>query len=489
MRTTLYIGGWRLDQFGDEAATVVSSVLDITDITKNTGDYTKTFTVPASKRNNILFKHWYDADIDNGFDARLKVDGRIELDGLPFKDGLWRLSKVSIKKNEPSSYTINFFGKLPSLKDIVKKDLLSDLDLSAYNHDYDSDTVKEGLTVGLFDKDVIYNLFAKKQYYYNSDPSDNTQLPTIANIAGDGGVDTGVIWNDLHPSLRLLSIIEAIEERYNGKQKTTLNVRVATVTGIGSCLLILNNIQYTIPIFTTTTEGNALELRNYVNALPEYTAEVNTSNAAIVDIEAVEIGSQVNTIWEVGTSTSMDVLVTTTIKGSNGLRFTRDFFETSEFTNLYMWLNPSADKEPGGETNFIDWDGGDSPWMNIVTDVGSYEVINDLNPVIGRSFSFTCEITPDVDYEDVVYSIISIKDGEVLTSTEGLFGEGLQFSEIFPEGVGDGVTHLMQWQVQSSQEFKYSANLVQRQRSASGSTEIQVKNTSSSANTNESIFV
>ena len=46
MRTTLYIGGWRVDQFSDEAATVVSSVLDITDITKNTGDYTKTFTVP-----------------------------------------------------------------------------------------------------------------------------------------------------------------------------------------------------------------------------------------------------------------------------------------------------------------------------------------------------------------------------------------------------------------------------------------------------------
>ena len=72
----------------------------------------KGFTVPASIQNNKIFKHYYDADIDNGFDARIKVDGEIKLDGLPFKIGKFRLSKVAIKKGMPSSYTIEFFGRL-----------------------------------------------------------------------------------------------------------------------------------------------------------------------------------------------------------------------------------------------------------------------------------------------------------------------------------------------------------------------------------------
>lgn len=73
MVTKLYIENEELDQTGEESVEVHSSVLDISDITKNTGDYTKTFTVPASKNNNRLFKHWYDANIDNTFDARKKV--------------------------------------------------------------------------------------------------------------------------------------------------------------------------------------------------------------------------------------------------------------------------------------------------------------------------------------------------------------------------------------------------------------------------------
>ena len=65
----IYVNGELLDQYKDEAVSIVSSVLDVSDITKNTGDYSKTFTVPASKNNNKIFKHWYNASIDNGFDS------------------------------------------------------------------------------------------------------------------------------------------------------------------------------------------------------------------------------------------------------------------------------------------------------------------------------------------------------------------------------------------------------------------------------------
>lgn len=210
----LYIGNDHLDRFKDETIELNSSIANINDITKNTTDYTKSFTVPATNQNNKVFKHYYDANIDNTFDARVKQSGRIELDGAPFKYGKWRLDKVQLKQGRPYAYTLTFWGNLVSLKDKFRNDELKDLDFSAFDHTFSSANVKTGLTSSLFGGDLVYNLFSKKQLYYNSG-SDNTQTEKLANIAYDGGANTGVIYNHLRPSIRLIKVIEAIEAKYS----------------------------------------------------------------------------------------------------------------------------------------------------------------------------------------------------------------------------------------------------------------------------------
>jgi len=222
MIVKIYIGNDLVTLYKDESISITSSVLDISDITKNTTDYTKSFTVPANENNNKIFKHYYNANIDNTFDARIKVDGRIELNGIPFRVGKFLLQKVKIKQGKPSSYTINFWGNLVSISDSVGKDELTSLDLTAFSHPYNSSNVKLGLTTntftngGAFDAgDLIYNLIAKKQYYYTSDLTDTTQTDALTNIHYNASAGTGVIWNDLRPSLKLIKIIEAIETDYN----------------------------------------------------------------------------------------------------------------------------------------------------------------------------------------------------------------------------------------------------------------------------------
>ena len=213
----IYINGELLDQYKDEAVSIVSSVLDVSDITKNTGDYSKTFTVPASKNNNNIFKHWYNASIDNGFDSRTKVDGSIDIDGVPFKIGKWRLNKCNIVKGRLESYTINFFGNLPNISDTVGEDMLSDLPFPTLNHDWTSTNVISGLRGALSSGDLVYTLMANKRYFYNSDtaaPDVNATTINIANGANPANA-TGVVWSDLRPSIKLMKIIEAIEARYN----------------------------------------------------------------------------------------------------------------------------------------------------------------------------------------------------------------------------------------------------------------------------------
>ena len=213
----LFINGELLDQYADESVDIVSSVLDVSDITKNTGDYSKSFTVPASKNNNRLFKHWYNASIDNGFDARSKVEGSIDIDGVPFKLGKWRLNKCNIVKGRLESYTINFFGNLPNISDTIGEDMLSDLAFPALTHDWTSTSVIAGLQGALFSGDLAYTLMANKRYFYNSHHGAADINDTTINIANGASTShaTGVVWSDLRPSIRLSKIIEAIEARYN----------------------------------------------------------------------------------------------------------------------------------------------------------------------------------------------------------------------------------------------------------------------------------
>jgi len=213
----LYVNGELLDQYKDESVDIVSSVLDVGDITKNTGDYSKTFTIPASKNNNKIFKHWYNASIDNGFDSRSKVEGSIDIDGVPFKLGKWRLNKCNIVKGRLESYTINFFGNLPNIKDTIGEDLLSDLSFPTLTHDWTSDNVISGLRGALFGGDVVYTLMANKRYFFNSHHGAHDVDDTTINIANDASTShaTGVVWSDLKPSVKIIKIIEAIEARYN----------------------------------------------------------------------------------------------------------------------------------------------------------------------------------------------------------------------------------------------------------------------------------
>jgi hypothetical protein len=211
MIVKFYIEDTIIDLHAEDNIELNNSIANTDDITKINTEYTKTFTVPASDRNNFIFKHYYDADIDNTFDARVKKNAAITLDGLPYKNGRVRLEKVSVKDGNPSSYSITFWGNLVNIKDTIGDDYLSELDLSALNHSYNSSEVKSRL---IGSQDIIYNLISnKRQFFYSSDATDNTDNETFVNIAYNAE-PRGVVWTELRPSIRLNAFIEAIEVKY-----------------------------------------------------------------------------------------------------------------------------------------------------------------------------------------------------------------------------------------------------------------------------------
>jgi hypothetical protein len=85
----LYIEGQRVELFKDESVSLTQSIQNAKDPAKIFTDFSKSFTIPASKVNNKIFKHYYNFDIVGGFDARIKVPANIELNSLQFRKGLY----------------------------------------------------------------------------------------------------------------------------------------------------------------------------------------------------------------------------------------------------------------------------------------------------------------------------------------------------------------------------------------------------------------
>ena len=224
MKVAVYIEGQRLDLFDDEQINITQQAQDINDISKVFADYSQSFTVPASKTNNQIFSHWYNADITNGFDARLRVNGRIEVNTIDFKIGKIRLDGVEVKNNQPTNYKITFFGKTVDIKQLIGEDELKDLTwLDNFSHTYSGSEVKTGLTTGLdftvdgvlYEEAIKYPLISyQRQWLYNSNPSDTTSTNQLVNIAYDAGRTDGVNSKNLKPCIRLSLIIEAIQQKY-----------------------------------------------------------------------------------------------------------------------------------------------------------------------------------------------------------------------------------------------------------------------------------
>jgi len=230
---SLYIDGTKVDLFQDENISLTQSIQNVRDISKVFANFTQTFTIPASKVNNKVFKHYYNFSIDNGFDARKKVDASIELNYLPFQKGKVQLIGVNLKNNEVFAYRIVFFGEIVDLKDILGEDKLTALEwLNNFSRTYtaanvlaDLQTDGVNITVGgtTYNDALIMPLISNtSQLFYDSGVTpvdyfnaDGTINPLGANLYVDSPAqNNGVYFEELKYAIRIYLIILAIEESY-----------------------------------------------------------------------------------------------------------------------------------------------------------------------------------------------------------------------------------------------------------------------------------
>ena len=227
----------QLDLFDFEDINVTDKIKDIRDISKIFTEFSQQFTVPASKKNNELFSHFYNADVSSGFDQRIKHKAFIKIGGADYKEGRVSLTGSSMKKGMPYSYSLIFYGKTVELKDLIGDDELKDLSgtlLDNFNFIYSDTLALNGFTNG-FDfqehnqtlntttlnsdgnPDLFFPMISADSYYfYDSNdgvnPKDRVDSRNIFPSATTS--PRGVYYKDLKPAIKSKFIIRAIEEKY-----------------------------------------------------------------------------------------------------------------------------------------------------------------------------------------------------------------------------------------------------------------------------------
>jgi len=217
----------KVDLFTDENVSLTQVIQDVRDIDKVFTDYSRTFNLPASEKNNKLFKHWYNPDV-KGFDANIQSDAKIELNYQPFREGKIRLQEVKMKDNRPHTYKITFFGKTVSLNNLFGEDKLNNLVwMDNFKLPALTANVLTGLQTGhnitvdsvTYNSAIIYPLLTHTQRYIY-DATANLSNPGNLSITTSQNQKRGVLPEDLKPAIKASLVIKAIEEKYDITFKT-----------------------------------------------------------------------------------------------------------------------------------------------------------------------------------------------------------------------------------------------------------------------------
>jgi len=218
-KVQVYIEGQRIELFNDEQIQVNSTQQNIADISKTYTDFSQSFTVPASELNNQIFQHFYQTDVNASIDHNIRRNAFIEIDLTFFRRGKIQIEGSKLKDGKAESYTLTFYGEGRTLLDYFGEDLLSDLDYTSLNHEYNGTEVRARVIDAGNTYDVKYPLISSKRVWTYSGQAPTSISPAYYTIPTNSVYDLNhtsghMHYEELFPAVRVSKIFEAIETKY-----------------------------------------------------------------------------------------------------------------------------------------------------------------------------------------------------------------------------------------------------------------------------------
>ena len=143
------------------------SIDDIRDIDKKNSNYSKTITLPGTKKNNKAFGSLFDVNSDfTQYNPNLKKSARIVVDSSPVLEGYIQLTKVNKLNNADLqgnliSYEVVVFDDSVDFIQSIGDKLVEDLNFSEYNHTYNQTSIENAWNNHTYDDVYQYPLMDK----------------------------------------------------------------------------------------------------------------------------------------------------------------------------------------------------------------------------------------------------------------------------------------------------------------------------------------
>lgn len=322
---------YELDLFETDPVKLTLTAESITDAGEIESTYSRNFRLPQSKANDDFFKWWFNVNgID--FDVTKKINAELWVNGVYFKAGQLRLSKIFVnRETEGYEYEVLFLGAIRNFASAVGEGFLNSLDLSAYNHAQTPTNIATSWqaypqgtsTAGLFNGDILYPMIDFGNTYTGSGSSVTTVEPRIATDNGVGAYNymtnpvSPAFLTQFKPMIRVKAVFDKIFAGTPYTYQSTFlnslmfkklymsafgNVAGSTLTvGTGNTFKVMGGTQFltpgtleTIKLLTEDSDPGY----NYNPVSGEYTAPITgtyTFSASIdYKIQAATVPSQVS---------------------------------------------------------------------------------------------------------------------------------------------------------------------------------------------------
>ena len=434
----LYISNTRVDLFKDESLTITDTIINAKDVAKVFTAFSQQFSLPASSTNNQIFKHYYNYEITGGFDARVRVNAILKLNGVDYKIGKVKLNSVMMKDNKAYAYKVVFYGQTIELNDILGEDKLANLDsLDPENIVYNAANIKAKLQLdpNVAGNNLITPLITHtKRLFYDSVSHTGTDSRGTGNLYYHGGtVDYhGVLYSDLKYAIRIHRLILAIQTQYPSIVFSTdfFNTSNAAYHGLYMWLhrkagavgngtqveTFPNSVTGWNPIsedWSSMSSASTLtvnpEFQDYINSDTNLRLTVLTSSSESYELEVFKDGQSIS----VGNYTGNKTLITTQTGGDFG----SPLFAAGEYTVVI-----SVTQSASVSFSSVVW--------NVVNNDGD-QTLTDTYSISGGftaddSFEFIVKLqTPDIKIIDFLTALFKMfnliayvkEDGSIYVDT------------------------------------------------------------------------
>ena len=151
-----------LDTFGNENIALTLQIDDVRDIESKNASYSKDFNLPATKRNNKFFEHYYDLDrYTTNYNIYKNVKAYLYVNDLLVLEGFLRLLNV-VDKDTEITYNVVLFNDVANIIESLADATINDLDFSDIDHEFNPTNVINSWT----DNAVVLSAGGTTNYVY-----------------------------------------------------------------------------------------------------------------------------------------------------------------------------------------------------------------------------------------------------------------------------------------------------------------------------------